>query len=122
MKRENFYHGFSAGDWKKAKAEALTVLRQRAKRGDPITYSDLVSKISSVRMEPQDSRRAHFLGEISAEEHGVGRPLIAALAVHKHDLQPGKGFFEFSRLFGYSFVDDIEFWSDQIDRLRAQWK
>ncbi|WP_064683280.1 hypothetical protein [Rhizobium bangladeshense] len=122
MKRENFDHGFSAADWRKAKAEALTVLRERAKRGDPITYSDLVSKISAVRMEPHDPRLAHFLGEISAEEHEVGRPLITALVVHKHDLQPGKGFFELSRSLGYSFVDEIEFWSDQIDRLRTQWK
>ncbi|MGO8450663.1 hypothetical protein ACC779_12200 [Rhizobium ruizarguesonis] len=122
MKRENFDHGFSAADWKKAKAEALTVLRQRAKRADPITYSDLVSKISAVRMEPHDPRLAHFLGEISAEEHESGRPLITALVVHKHDLQPGKGFFELARSRGYSFIDEIEFWSDQIDLLRKQWK
>jgi len=95
MKRENFDHGFGAADWKKAKVEALTVLRQRAKGGDPITYSDLVSKISSVRMEPHDPRLAHFLGEISAEEHKVGRPLITALAVHKHDLHPARAFSNF---------------------------
>jgi hypothetical protein len=122
MRRENFNHGFSAAAWEKAKSEAQIVLKQRAKRGDPITYSDLVSKILAVRMEPQDPRLAHFLGEISAEEHEVGRPLITALVVHKHDLQPGKGFFELSRSLGYSFIDEIKFWSDQIDRLRAQWK
>lgn len=73
-------------------------------------------------MEPHDPRLAHFLGEISTEEYEGGRSLITALVVHKHDLQPGKGFFELSRSLGYSFIDDIEFWSDQLDRLRAQWK
>lgn len=122
MRRENFDHGFSAVAWEKAKSEALTVLKQRAKRGDPITYSDLVKKITVLRMEPHDTRLAQFLGEISTEEHGAGRPLITALVVHKHDLQPGKGFFELSRSLGYSFVDEIEFWSDQIERLCRQWK
>ncbi|MGO8236088.1 hypothetical protein ACC806_07780 [Rhizobium ruizarguesonis] len=81
--------------WRKAKDKALTILRQRAKRSDPITYSELASKISAVQMEPHDPRLAHFLGEISTDEHEGGRPLITALVVHKHDLQPGKGFFDF---------------------------
>ncbi|TAV37274.1 hypothetical protein ELI33_08555 [Rhizobium ruizarguesonis] len=122
MRRENLDHGFSTVAWEKAKAEAMAVLGQRAKRGDPITYSDLVNKITAVRMDPHDTRLAHFLGEISTEEHKAGRPLITALVVHKHDLQPGKGFFDLSRSLGFSFNDEIEFWSDQIDRLRSQWK
>lgn len=122
MRMENFDQGFSASAWEKAKSEALAVLRHRAKRGDSITYTDLVNKITAIRMEPHDTRLAHFLGEISTEEHEANRPLITALVFHKHDLQPGKGFFELSRSLGYSFIDEIEFWSDQIDRLRKQWK
>ncbi|MBY5892982.1 hypothetical protein [Rhizobium ruizarguesonis] len=122
MRRENLDHGFSTVAWEKAKAEAMAVLRQRVKRGDPITYSDLVNKITAVNMEPHDTRLAHFLGEISTEEHKAARPLTTALVVHKHDLQPGKGFFDLSRSLGFSFNDEIEFWSDQIDRLRSQWK
>lgn len=122
MRRENFDHGFSAVAWEKAKRQAIEVLAQRARRGDPITYSDLVNKITAVRMEPHDTRLAHFLGEVSSEEHEAGRPLITALVVHKHDMQPGKGFFDLSRSLGYSFVDEVAFWSDQIERLRIQWK
>jgi hypothetical protein len=122
MRRENFAHGFSAAAWEKAKAQALAVLTQRARRGDPITYSDLVNKITAVRMEPHDTRLAHFLGEVSTEEHEAGRPLITALVVHKHDLQPGKGFFDLSRSLGFSFIDETAFWSDQIERLRIQWQ
>jgi hypothetical protein len=122
MRRENFAHGFSAAAWEKAKAQALAVLTQRARRGDPITYSDLVNKITAVRMEPHDTRLAHFLGEVSTEEHEAGRPLITALVVHKHDLQPGKGFFDLSRSLGFSFIDGTAFWSDQIERLRIQWQ
>ncbi len=122
MRRENFDHGFSAAAWEKAKRQAIEVLVQQARRGDPITYSDLVSKVTAVKMEPHDTRLAHFLGEISTEEHEAGRPLITALVVHKHDLQPGKGFFDLSRALGFSFVDEIAFWSDQIERLRIQWK
>ena len=90
MIREKFNHGFGEHRWQLAKQEALAILERRAKRGDPITYSDLVDQITSVHMEAHDVRLAHFLGELSEDEHLSGRPLITALVVHKHDLAPGK--------------------------------
>ncbi|PTE11771.1 hypothetical protein [Mesorhizobium helmanticense] len=122
MRRESFDHGFSALAWEKAKQEALVVMTLRARTGNPITYSDLVAQIKAVRMEPHDTRLAHFLGEISTEEHEAGRPLITALVVHKHDLQPGKGFLELAMSLGFSFVDEVQFWSDQILLLQRQWR
>lgn len=121
MRRDNFDHGFSTLAWEQAKQEALVVMKQRAKIGSPITYSDLVAQIKAVRMEPHDTRLAHFLGEISTKEHEAGRPLITALVVHKHDLQPGKGFFDLAMSLGFSFVDEVQFWSDQISLLQRQW-
>jgi hypothetical protein len=122
MRREKFDHGFPGPAWQRAKEEGLAILKERAKRADPITYSDLVSMISAVVMEPHDARLAHFLGEISSEEHQAGRPLITALVVHKHDLQPGRGFFELARSLGFSITDEIAFWSTEIQKLQLQWK
>lgn len=122
MLRDKFDHGFGALAWSKAKQEAIAILKQRAKSGDPITYSDFVNQLRAVRMDAHDPRLAHFLGEISSEEHEAGRPLITALIVHKHDMRPGKGFFELARSLGFSFVDEVKFWSDQISVLQRQWR
>jgi hypothetical protein len=122
VRRDNFDHGFDPLAWETAKAEALAVMTSRARVGNPITYSDLVAKITAIQLDPHDVRLAHFLGEISTEEHENDRPLITALVVHKHDLQPGKGFFESARSLGFSFSDEIKFWSDQISLLQKQWR
>jgi hypothetical protein len=121
MLRKKFEHGFNEQDWQKAKQEALEVLKARARRGDPITYSDLVEKVVSVHMDAHDVRLAHFLGEIAAEEHENGRPLITALVVHKHDGQPGRGFFELARSLNLPVIDELAFWNDQITLLKRQW-
>jgi hypothetical protein len=122
MIRENFKHGFTESDWEAAKEEAKRILVRRAKRGSPITYSDFVSQIVTVIMDAHDTRLAHFLGQISESEHFDGRPLLTALVVHKHDLWPGKGFFELARSLGYSVVDETAFWSDQVEKLKSYWK
>jgi hypothetical protein len=122
MRRDRFHHGFSEEAWERAKQEALAVLQERAERGDTITYSDLVNQITAVRMEARDVRLAHFLGEISSDEHAARRPLITALVVHKHDLNPGKGFFDLARSLGFEFDEDLAFWSNQIELLQRQWK
>ena len=120
--RKNYDHGFNDQDWHKAKQEALSILKARAKRGSPITYSELVGKIVSIHMEPRDTRLAHFLGELSTEEHEEGRPLITALVVHKHDQQPGQGFFELARSLGFTVIDEVKFWSDEIKKLQHCWR
>lgn len=120
--RNKFDHGFNDQDWQKAKQEALSILQARAKRASPITYSELVGHIVSVNMEPHDTRLAHFLGELSTEEHENGRPLITALVVHKHDKQPGQGFFELARFLGFPVIDEIQFWTDEIKKLQRYWR
>ena len=122
MRRDNFDHGLGELAWDEAKKEAMAVLKIRAKAGNPITYSQLVGLIASVRLEAHDFRLAHLLGQISTAEHEEGRPLITALVVHKHDLQPGKGFFDLARSLGFSFNDEVEFWSSHIKTLQATWK
>lgn len=122
MLRNQYDHGFNDQDWQKAKQEALAILKARAKRGNPISYSELVGQIVSIHMEPHDTRLAHFLGELSTEEHDNGRPLITALVVHKHDRQPGQGFFELARFLGFPVIDEIQFWTDEINKLQHYWK
>ena len=115
-----FRHGFDEDVWNQAKSEATAILRKRAKRGNPITYSDLCDQMSIIRLEPHDTRLAHLLGQISSEEHAVGRALLTALVVHKHDLQPGDGFYNLAESLGIAFKDREAFWLEQIEALRLQ--
>jgi hypothetical protein len=115
-----FRHGFDEVIWEKAKAETKAILNSRAKQGSPITYSDLCDLMSVIRLEPHDSRLAHFLGQISTEEYEEGRALLTALVVHKHDLAPGDGFYKLAESLGYKVKDREEFWLTQIELLRKQ--
>lgn len=123
MDRGNEYrHGFSSDAWEAAKDEACMVMRARARRGHPISYSDLVSEIESVSMDPHDPRLAHFLGQISRAEHEAGRGLLTAVVVHKHDGFPGDGFFELAESLGRSVADREGCWIIEMERLRDEAK
>ncbi len=96
MLRERLDHGFTDGQWQDAKAEAVTVLRQRAARrsNQTISYTELVEHIKAIKLSPHDTRLAHMLGEISSEEDAAGRGMLTVLEAHKEDVRPGDGFFE----------------------------
>ena len=94
VKRSNFSHGFSADIWNAAKHEAREAMIEVAGREDTISYSDLVQRIKSCCLEPQDPRLAHMLGEISSSEDAAGRGLLTVVVIHKNgDMKPGPGFF-----------------------------
>ena len=102
---DEFRHGFDEDDWERAKNEATAIMVKRARRGNPITYSELCDQLTAIRLEPHDVRLAHFLGQISTREHEEGRALLTAIVVHKHDLQPGDGFFNLAESLGFQFND-----------------
>jgi hypothetical protein len=48
-----------------------------------ISYSDLVSRIETIRMEPDSFALAHMLGEISEEEDAAGRGMLSVIVILK---------------------------------------
>jgi hypothetical protein len=120
MDRDGYKHGFPPRAWGAAKQEAREIMRLRAKRGDPISYSELVAQIRSVAMDAHDPRLAHFLGEISRAEDEKGRGLLTAVVVHKHDGFPGDGFFELAEELGREVDDREAFWIEEIARLKRE--
>ena len=119
MPQQNYDHGFPEPDWVEAKRQAMEILCKRAKRRDPITYSDFVQRITAVRMDAHSHRLRIMMGELSTAEREAGRPLITALIVHKDDLRPGQGFFQLARDLGYVVTDETAFWIDQLNQLKA---
>ena len=112
MLREKLRHGFPEADWNAAKEEARAVMIERAKvRGGTIAYSDLVKNIASIKIEARDTRLFHMLGEISTEEDALGRGMPTVVVVHKHDMQPGPGFFELAQSLGRNTKDKLKCWA-----------
>ncbi|MDE0308560.1 MAG: hypothetical protein OXI60_01840 [Acidiferrobacterales bacterium] len=122
MKQDDFNSGIPEDVWESAKEEARKAMIAVAKRKEVITYSDLVNKIVSCRLEPRSQELAHMLGEISSNEHGAGRGMLSVLVVHKSgDCMPGPGFFELASLLGSNVEDHMEFWIRELKKVHETW-
>lgn len=114
--------GISAQDWSGAKEQARSAMIERAKLRGMIPYSDLVTKISTVKFEAHDVRLFHLLGQISVEEDEAGRGMLSVVVVHKHgDMQPGPGFFVLGQHLGHDTKDLLGFWVEQLKKVHATW-
>ena len=94
--------------------EILLILRQTARRGSTITYTELVGQIKSARFSPTDPNLFKILCDISEMENTRGRGMLSAVVIRKHDLRPGQGFFDLARKIGFRFKDDDKFWTEQL--------
>lgn len=122
MTREHYDHGFPAADWAAAKEEARQAMIARARRRKLITYSELVTEIRALDLEPQSPQLAHLLGEISTEEHAAGRGMLSVVVVHKTgDGMPGSGFFELADSLGHDTRDRVAFWAGELAKVHAAW-
>lgn len=122
MLRKDFDHGFAQADWKAAKEEARRAMIERAKVRGMIPYSELVGKVTSIKLEPHDFRLFRLLGEISSEEDAAGRGMLTAIVVHKDgDMQPGPGFFELAKTLEKNTSDILECWVEELHRVHAYW-
>jgi len=87
-----------------------------------ISYSDLVSRIETIRMEPDSFALAHMLGEISEEEDATGRGMLSVIVVHKDgDMQPGPGFFQLAKKLGRDTSDKTTCWVEELRRVHGHW-
>lgn len=115
MERDGFRHGFPESAWRSAIEEAKSAIRKRARRKRTLSYSELVSEIASVSLDPHDPRLSHLLGIVAREEHEAGRGMLTVLVVHKGGTSPGRGFFEMARQLGYQFKNEEAFWIEQFN-------
>ncbi len=115
-------YGYSIADWNKAKEEMRRILVDRARVRGMIPYSELVSQISTIQMEPESYALAAMLGEISREEDDAGRGMLTVIVVHKSgDMQPGPGFFELAKELGRDTSDILKCWVDELKKVHAYW-
>jgi len=114
-------YGYKAEDWKAAKEEMRQILVEQASLRGMIPYSDLVSQIETIRMEPDSFALAHMLGDIS-EEDAAGRGMLSVIVVHRDgDIQPGPGFFQWAKKLGRDTSDKTTCWVEELRRVHKHW-
>jgi hypothetical protein len=114
--------GYPAKTWQAAKDEIRAILVDCARRQKTIAYSDLVPKIVAIDLQAHDPRLDELLGQISTEENGHGRGMLAVLVVHKTgDQRPGRGFYNCAEQLGLDISDEDRLWVDQFNKVLAAW-
>jgi hypothetical protein len=115
-------YGYKAEDWETAKDEKRQILIERACVRGMIPYSDLVSRVKTIRMAPDSFALAHMLGEISEAEDAAGWGMLSVIVVHKDgDMQPGPGVFQLAKKLGRDASDTLVCWIDELKRVHAHW-
>lgn len=122
MERENFNHGFSDEAWEEAKDQARKAMYEVAADERLISYSDLVARISAVRLDAHDVRLAHLLGQVAIEDDEKGKGLTTVVVVHKSgDGMPGDGFFEMAEGQERDISDRVECWMAELKSVHHYW-
>jgi len=106
-------YGFPIEKLEEAKEEIRQILIACAKLGNTVTYSELISKVKTIELEPQLYALAEMLGEISTAEDNAGRGLLTVLVVRKGDMMPGQGFFNLAESRGRDTIDKLKFWAEE---------
>lgn len=115
-------YGFTDLQWQNAKREIQSILVERARLRGMIPYSELVRKMTTVLLEPNDHALGAMLGEVSVEEDAAGRGMLTVIVVHKEgDMQPGPGFFELARQLDRDTSDNLKYWIDELKKVHAYW-
>jgi molybdopterin synthase catalytic subunit len=114
--------GIAHQTWSAAKEQARDAMIKRAKIRGMISYSDLVTQVTALLLEPHDVRLFHLLGEIASEEEKAGRGMLTVVVVHKTgDMEPGKGFYELAQLLGHNTGAPLKFWVSELHKVHAIW-
>src|SRR5512141_2862155 len=101
-------------------------LIETAKARDTVTYGE-VAPLAGLDLSRPDDRElvAGLLREICLHEHQQGRPLLAAIVVHKDDGNPGRGFYKLAELLdryaGGDAKSDRAFLEEEQERVWDYW-
>ena len=112
--------------WEQAKQEMRLAIIECAKQRNRIAYSELLNKVSSLKLDLEQvdhrSIMAEMLGEISLAENKADRGMLSALVVHKTgDGVPGQGFFHYAKVLGKDISDKMVCWIQETNKVHDYW-
>ena len=106
--------------------EIRKILVAQAKKGKPMTYLHLISRIRSVNLIPNSRELRDWLISISMNEYAAGRPLLSAVVVRKHRPHegiPGRGFFtKLPPMWSCKKTDWPKCWQREVEKVYRYWK
>lgn len=115
MRKSSSRFGLSESEWNSALTEVRDAILEAARERRMISYGEVASRVSTISLEPHSALMNHLLGTIFEEEHAAGRPALTSIVTHKYgDKEPGSGFYEMARSFGYKFNEPYLFWAAQV--------
>ena len=117
-------HDIDRRTWERAKREARAIMIATARSAKgTITYNELASRITGLRLEPDSLALRELLVEISLAEDMAGRGMLSVVVVHQgEDCLPGHGFFTLARGFGRDTSKKEKLWAAEFARVREVWK
>ena len=104
--------------------EIRNMLIKAAQQRKVVYYSEVGEAVNLSMGNPhQRAELGRILSEISSEEHDNGRPLLAAIVVHKDNKKPGEGFFKLARNIGKQKPDEDNdtFCKIEKERVFDEW-
>lgn len=100
-------------------------LLNAARKKESVAYEEIAKIMGLEAHAGMAQKIGQLLGEINAEEHNNGRPMLSAVAVKPETRMPGEGFFQFAKELrkfdGETDEDKREFWRDEIQRVYEMW-
>ncbi len=100
------------------------ILIKAAQERKVIYYSQVGETVNLSMGNPHHrTQLGRILTEISSEEHENGRPLLAAIVVHKDNKKPGEGFFNLAKSLGKQKPNenDDTFCKMEKERVFDEW-
>lgn len=114
--------GYPLETWDRARDEMTGILERCARQGTTIAYSELVARVQTIKLDPNDHALATMLGEISTESDAQGRGMLTVLVVHGDgDMRPGPGFFQLAKKLGRDVADRDRCWSDELSDVLSKY-
>lgn len=109
------------GEYSSVKAVMHAELIAQAKAKQPITYSELASRLP-VLIHPHSFVFSRLLREVCAEAFSQGHGQLCALVVSKQTGMPSSGYFVGVAAPGRDMSDLETAWHEDLDLLYARWE
>lgn len=101
-----------------AVVEIRRVLERVASIRGTVPYSEVVSQVTAMHLEPDSRLFADMLDEVSRQTDGEGLGMLSAVVIHKRDdYLPGGGFFKLGRELGRDPSDRVAFHIAELHRV-----
>lgn len=106
------------GAHEEAAREVREILERVASNRRAVAYSEVVSQVEAMHLEPDSKLFAEMLDEISRHSDEEGLGMLSAVVIHKgDDYLPGSGFFKLGRELGRDPSDKVAFHTAELHRV-----